>query len=349
MTGFIVLAVVLAVLFLEFYSLKRAPERLRADFSCDLSLAEPDEVLAFTFTLRNTSRLPQLFISASVYFEDGISVRESEEYLAKYVERTAAGLSFSRRYFLLPHRSVTETIHFSIDRRGIFTVGKCYLETGDFLGLKSVVRDYPLEDQIVCTARLVPDLSPFEPLGGSDGDFSVQRFIFEDPTLIYGYRDYTGREPMKQISWKATARTRRLIVREEDHTLDRNAVVLADLRTDQPNTLEHTLELIRTVCETLEEKRIPYALFTNSDLGEVPEGLGRQHIHLIQRRIGLSRPVAYFRFEELLGRILQSSMRDRNYILITPGKSEETELLLSLLDRSAAAETTVFYGKEEAS
>ncbi|MBR6321331.1 MAG: DUF58 domain-containing protein, partial [Lachnospiraceae bacterium] len=193
------------------------------------------------------------------------------------------------------------------------------------------------------------DVPPFEPLGGTNGDFSVQRFIHEDPTLIYGYRDYTGREPMKQISWKATARTGRLIVREQDHTLDRNAVVLADLRAESPITLEHTLEIIRTVCEMLEEKRVPYALITNSDLGEVPEGLGRQHIHLIQRRIGLSRPVAYFRFEELLHKVLSVSMRDRNFILIAPGRSDESEHCLYLLDRAAAAQTIVLYGKEEAS
>ena len=38
-------------------------------------------------------------------------------------------------------------------------------------------------------------------LGGMIGDISVNRFIFEDPMLTIGFSDYTGREPMRDISW----------------------------------------------------------------------------------------------------------------------------------------------------
>ena len=43
-------------------------------------------------------------------------------------------------------------------------------------------------------------------LSGFLGDVSVRRFIYEDPVLTTGFREYTGREPMKHISWTQSAR-----------------------------------------------------------------------------------------------------------------------------------------------
>ena len=345
----VVISLFLSALVFEYFSLQHSPQRLLAQFKTDLALSEPGEQVCLTMKLQNTGRLPILFISASIRFEDGLRAGENDEATASCIRDTASGFSFRRRYFLLPHQAVTEKIRFHADRRGIYRIGRCYLECGDFLGLRSAVRSIDVGERLVCTARYDENLPEFQPLGGTDGDFSVQRYIFEDPTLVYGYRDYTGREPMKQISWKATARAGRMIVRVLDHTLNRNATVLADLRTAAPEHLEHTLELVRTACERLEEMHIPYALITNSDLGEIPEGLGRQHIHMIQRKIGVSRPIAYYNFDRLLPRLLATPAKSRNFILIAPEPTERTEMLLRQLDRHGAAETLAFYGKEAAS
>ncbi|MBR6406042.1 MAG: DUF58 domain-containing protein [Lachnospiraceae bacterium] len=348
MIWIILLSVLCTAAVLEYFSIRYAMKRLQLEFRTDLALSEPGETVTLSFTIRNTSRFPQLYISASVYFEDGLRICESEDFMAKYVEKNAANI-FKRRYFLLPHQAVTEKIRFCAKKRGVFHVGRCYLECGDLLGLKSVVKSFPVGNQLVCTAKYLEDLPAFDPLGGTDGDFSVQRFINEDPTLVYGYRDYTGREPMRQISWKATARTGRLIVREQDHTLEKNATVLCDLRTGTPDDLERTLELVRTVCEVLEEGHVPYVLITNSDLGSVPEGLGRQHVHLIQQKIGISRPIAYFSFETMLPQLLSGPAHSRNFILIAPAPTDQINAYLPLLERDAASETIVFYGKEAAS
>jgi hypothetical protein len=208
------------------------------------------------------------------------------------------------------------------------------------------VRSLRIDRQLVCTARYLPDLGPFDPVGGTEGDFSVRRFIFEDPTLIYGYRDYTGREPMRQISWKATARTGKLTVREQDHTQEWSATVLADLWSETQGDLERVLELVRTVCEVLEERHISYALYSNSDIGNVPEGLGRQHVHAIQRRIGLSLPIAYHRFDSVLPKLLSGPARGRNFILIAPEPCMRVYEYVQQLDASAGSKTIVFYGKE---
>ncbi|MCR5004662.1 MAG: DUF58 domain-containing protein [Clostridiales bacterium] len=345
----IVIFVLLAAALLEYYSVSLAPKRMQISFDTDLTLAEPGEEVCLSFVIRNQSRLPQLYVSVSVSLEDGLRISVDEDARAKYIVKTASGNLFRRRYFLLPHQAVTQKIRFVPEHRGVFHIGRCYLECGDYLGLKSIVQSFPIDRQLVCTARYIPDLPSFDPLGGTDGNHSVRRFIFEDPTLIYGYRDYTGREPMRQISWKATARTGRLTVREQDHTQEWNATVLADLWTDSPDDLERVLELVRTVCESLEERHIPYAFVSNSDLGDVPKGLGRQHIHMIQRKIGLSFPIAYYRFDTLLPRLFSGPTDDRSFILIAPEPTRNVDDYLQYLDRYGASKTIVFYGKEAVS
>ena len=345
----IVIFVVLTAALLEYYSLSLAPKRIQISFDTDLTLAEPGEEVCLSVVIRNQSRLPQLYVSVSVSLEDGLKILVNEDEGAKYIVKTASGNLFRRRYFLLPHQAVIQKIRFVPEHRGVFHIGRCYLECGDYLGIKSIVKSFPIDRQLVCTARYIPDLPSFDPLGGTEGNHSVRRFIFEDPTLVYGYRDYTGREPMRQISWKATARTGRLTVREQDHTQEWNATVLADLWTDSQEDLERVLELVRTVCESLEERHIPYAFVSNSDLGDVPEGLGRQHIHMIQRKIGLSFPIAYYRFDTLLPRLFSGTTDDRSFILIAPEPTRNVDDYLRYLDRYGASKTIVFYGKEAVS
>ena len=57
----------------------------------------------------------------------------------------------------------------------------------------------------------------------------------------YGFRDYTGREPMKQISFTATARTGRMMVKQFDHTLDVTVSVVLNLDARLPSGMARPL------------------------------------------------------------------------------------------------------------
>ena len=97
MIWIILLSVLCTAAVLEYFSIRYAMKRLQLEFRTDLALSEPGETVTLSFTIRNTSRFPQLYISASVYFEDGLRICESEDFMAKYVEKNAANI-FKRRY-----------------------------------------------------------------------------------------------------------------------------------------------------------------------------------------------------------------------------------------------------------
>ena len=54
---------------------------------------------------------------------------------------------------------------------------------------------------------------------------------------MLGYRGYTGREPLKDISWKQTAKLGELMVKNHDFTVDVDTAILVDMEpTDKQNT-----------------------------------------------------------------------------------------------------------------
>lgn len=344
MIGIVVFALLVAAAVMEVLSLGPNARKLRVDYETDLSLAAPGEVITLRYRIYNLSPLPKLFCSVSFYFGDSAVICEPEEWKARYARRTTAGVSVQRHMALLPHTSVSGKVRFSLTERGVHPVGKLYLETGDFLGFRSTVVSKEAEKTVVCTARLLDEEPEMQTLGGVLGEISVRRFIHEDPTMIVGYRDYTGREPMKKISWTATAKAARLMVKENDFTVDTNVAVVVNMQDPNRARMERCLSLARTACECLEEHKIPYALLSNGDLSSMEEGLGKGHIFAILRKIGVSRLGVYESFRSLAERCVKERRDNRSYIVITPTPDPESEAVLRLLQQHSDCELCVLYG-----
>ena len=322
----IILAVILCFAALEYLSLFLPARCIQAKVESDLPLCSPDEEITLRYTITNTSFLPMLFVCFSVYFDDTAEIRETEQWQSAHVRRDYSGLHVEHRLRLMPHSRYTGRLRFSLGKRGLHSIGKLYLETGDYLGVRSTVRSEDAAQRIICTASLQPETPALSPLGGLLGDVSVRRFIHEDPCLLSGYREYTGQEPMKQISWMQSAKSGRLIVKQQDHTAEADVAVLLNM-DGTPAQNERCLSLTRTVCEYLEEKKIPYSFRSNGDLRPSEKGLGRGHLFPILRGIGLSRLACYTGFGELVERVIAQRQPDRTYIVIS-ATAQEAQLRL---------------------
>ena len=87
-----------------------------------------------------------------------------------------------------------------LKKRGRYFFRGVSAEAGDFLGLQTALETYPELKEIV----VKPAPSGWEELprllGGYAGEYVVKRSLFEDPVLIRGFREYTGREPLR-VHW----------------------------------------------------------------------------------------------------------------------------------------------------
>lgn len=342
----IAISIILVFIALEALSLSQNLKHLA--FRCDVNmdLTEPDEEATLIYRLSNTARWPMMFVSFSLNFNESVEVRESEE----WIERHHSGNFFNRSYTVdtyIPARSsVKGRIRFSLKQRGHHEIGRVYIEVGDFLGLKTRVTSYEITKRVVCTAAPCEDEPDIVALGGLMGDISVRRFICEDPSLVLGYREYTGAEPLKSISWTQTAKTGILTVKKHDFTMDTDVSVIVDIERTEKEIAERCFSLVRTACDWLEEQKIPYALHSNGDLFSTEKGVGRTHCFEIQRRIGISQFVRYLSFEELVERISRGS-GSRGYIIIAPCRSDEIAALAKKLRENAGTSVCVLTGEEE--
>ncbi len=343
-----VLCVLITIGVIELLSLNNL-KRVFYRYEVNMSLVEPDEVAVLTYRVYNTSRWPVMFVSFSFLFGDNIEVRESDEWKAQYGGSNAMRNMYGRELFLLPHRSVRGTISFSLKKRGVYrNCGRIYLETGDFLGLKTDVASYDLTLDMVCTAKLAKNSPDIRLIGGLLGEVTARRFICEDPSLVIGFREYTGREPLKDVSWTQTAKSGMLMVKNHDFTMDCDVAVIADIELASDRDVERCLSLTRTACEYLEDLRVPYSLLSNGDLFETQKGSGRKHLFAIQRRIGESHFTKYKELEDLIGIYLGTGSASRGYIVIMPKHDMWIEYCISQLAARSGAAICILTCEEEA-
>ena len=346
MTVFFLICSAILLAVVESLSRRDDVRELHTEFHIDSTLTEPDEQVTLRFSIQNNSRLPVLYAALTLQIDPGIQVCEEESWLLRRAHRDYMGTRIRYHFYLLPREKFSGRLRISCMQRGQYGIGRYYLMRGDYMGLNPVLYNGDMELRLVCTAKHCEIPEP-ETLGGILGEAPIRRFILDDPCMLKGYREYTGHEPMKQISWMQTAKTGQLMVRQNDFVIDRNVSILINLEDAPKAAQEHSLELLRSVCEELEAQHIPYALFTNGDIVSLDEGLGRDRMLFIQRRIGLSRLVSHYSFTRLVD---QYAFRQREYskcILITPCLSPNVKASLPRLLQCTDREPMLLCGGDE--
>ncbi|MBR2531825.1 MAG: DUF58 domain-containing protein [Lachnospiraceae bacterium] len=313
----------------EYYSLTKLPGFLSAESRLLSRTAEPGTPFVLQTTLRNLSRVPASMIAVTERIPPQAIPQDPGP------EQEAGGTRLSWRTWLMPRQKLVKEIPFVIDSRGCYVFRGNSLFVGDFMGLRGSVRLFDRHEEMVIFPSLqeIPGLE--DTLGGYLGEISVRRFILEDPILTAGLGEYTGREPMRAINWKQTARSRQTMVNQYDHTSDPSAVVILNLAYTvryavDRDLLERTLSCARGVIEALEQRRIRYSLCTNmltaGSIGEwlyVPEGLGAAHKSAILEGLGRSTLDTAESLTDLLDRVLRHMDKNSCCILITPDAAQE--------------------------
>ena len=336
MIAICLLCLAVVVAWLEYKWAEWGMEQLSCGAAYEEVLVEPGQEFEQEVWVDNEGRLPLLYVELQEYLPKEAVVRESEAWLQRYSEISMNARNLLWHTYLMPHTRFGAKVHLAFEKRGAYTLGRFCLQTGDFIGFRTLARMKSQSQTVVVMPARCSSPVLLKTLGGFLGDISVRRFMIEDPILITGFRDYTGREPMKSISWTQTAKANRMQVRQYDHTAEANVAVLLNLENSTGEEAEQCFEIARTVAEELEKKRIPYEFLANCDfqsrMGQahlVAEGLGAAHLQSILYALGRSQGLLAFRFEKLVDRCVKDKRPNRSYILISPplGEAQRSELL----------------------
>ncbi len=287
-------------------------------------LVEPDQPFRLIISLENRSRHFFPFLRWSEHLPGEAEVQGESQ----VSDALREGKVVSGTTWLKPRQGLEKPVTLSLPRRGRYLFRELSVSRGDFLGLQE--ERFSCSDicEVVVMPREAADPQLDQVLGGFLGDVSVRRFLFEDPVLTLGFREYTGREPMKNISWTQSARAGQLMVKNFDYTAEPSLSIVLNVECSQEDgvqRIEQCFRLARTVCRKMEDQGVSYDFHTNAQtLGElaswryVSQGLGPRHFYGILEGLGRADGTAACSCQELLEGIARTPGPRTGVIFITP-------------------------------
>lgn len=350
MTIAVLLVLIIGFAFLERKWADYALRSVQLHSECEHRLAAPDETVNYSVTLENHSPLAIPFVRLVLEFPDEAACMADDAWKKTYCRKNILSWNVEYRMTLRRRRSMIRQVPLSFSRRGVYMIGSYHLGAGDLLGFREA-KCHGKGTHVVVMPRLSAQKTATDALGGFLGDVSVRRFILEDPILTTGFRDYTGREPMRAISWTRTAQSGALQVKQYDYTAEHHVVVLLNTAGADEEQFEECLRLTRSVCEKLEQRKIPYAFRTNANLPgpvckihSMMEGLGEQHLNTILYGLGAADGTCFHSFQYLTRQTLKKRKGSESYIVITPEPDGVSRGCIQDLGNVAGAQICVLYG-----
>ena len=346
----IVLAVVLY--WVEKYSLVHGLDHVSFKTSLDKMLIEPDEPFTWTMTVKNDKWMMVPYLRVMELVPRGLRFAETDQ------EVEQKGIMGLRSVLYLAGRQKTELARkVKLSERGRYFFRGSSVECGDFLGYQTSMENYPEMAEIVVKPRAYPHGEISLLLGGYLGDYAVRNSLFEDPVLTIGFREYTGREPFRSISWTQSARHNRLLVKQQEPVADLSCTVLLNTECSRGKyvsmLLEQTYSMVRSLCEELEKKKISYDFYTNGTIAgamgnwkRVEEGLGANHLETVLEGLGrmtydVSEPLDTFFL-----RVLKGARGGNSFVVVTPERTARLDELVAGLSERTGRSVLVISAEE---
>lgn len=238
-------------------------------------------------------------------------------------------------FFLGPWRRVRRTHSVRAARRGYFAFSTVTLTVGDLFGLTNASRVQPLQESVTVYPQLLPRSQVPLPASRWQGERTVRRFIQPDPFLYNGIRDYRPGDSVRDVHWRAYARTGQLKIKQHDYTAASKLLVLLNIAPEERlwgqiglehhERLERAISLAVSLCCYALEDGLDVGLGCNADLSQF-EG---QTLFIAPA----SGPQQRERIPEAAARLrIQRVLNFHNYLESMPLPSDTDILLLSAYD-----------------
>lgn len=162
-------------------------------------------------------------------------------------------------FFLAPYRQVTRRHTITCLHRGYYDIGSVALTAGDMFGMATKTKQFKYDCALEVWPRLLSENELNTPSTRWQGEMAVKRYILPDPFLVANIRGYMQGDPLRDIHWRATARTGSLQVKVRDYTADPKVLVLLNVQAKEnqwgelmdyeQETIEQGIRIAATLCE----------------------------------------------------------------------------------------------------
>ena len=204
-----------------------------------------------------------MFVDEEIYNKKPVPVPwvKADIHSSKWLEFAGASSSVvdERRFvtsgfMLRSYQKTKRRWYMKCTKRGVFDVENATITCGDILGLISDSMAVPVNTRLIVYPGMIDIDEMFFTTRDILGDAVVKRFIMDDPFIVKGIREYIPGDPINRVNWKATAKTSKLMVNENDFTTKVGITVLMNVQSDvgQYDRVQNkdVIELAIKVCAT---------------------------------------------------------------------------------------------------
>lgn len=270
---FIIFAVICGVIYEKRDPITR--KKLRYDCGFDKAFVEPDAEFALQTELENTSSHAMRRIYVRHILDDAFEVVDKEDYKIVPVKGMSQGEEKKEiicRTFIKRKNTRELTTRLRVSRRGVYRTHKIAVDYVDGLGFHSSYCSNDTNEKIIVAPQKVDDSFLTSLITSGYGDFNAKRGFIEDAMSISTYDEYTGHEPMRQISWKKSAQSGTLMVKKFEPMGAHVTTIVFDVdgfyaaKYGSPNYgyVEYAISMLRAIFEYFEKKKISYRFYTNA-------------------------------------------------------------------------------------
>lgn len=345
--------VILVALTLQWYSVRRAKNAQNIRYVCRPSVrsCEPGDVFLVHSDITNTGHRASPALYIEEHFPQQINVLEQGQYSVTVLRNNDR--IYNSSAIIGARQQVKRYLRASIDQRGEYRFGDAYFSAGDFLGLRKY--DYCKENdaRIVIYPKRIDNQAFLQRFSNAADEIAHRKQLLEDPISVCGYDPYTGREPMRAISWTQSAVRNELIVKRFDPVWQQSVRIVLDLQYhgefdyNRPRQ-ELCFSIARTVCEELEQRQIGYRLITNAVLSDgvtcfrSEGGMGGSFRRILYA-LGVAKNGAFCSLQETVRVACADAARQELIVFIATRRDEDVARELSFVKAHAGMQVVTLF------
>ena len=185
------------------------------------------EAIEMIETLENRSLLPIPWLRIETHIPPELRFGSQENL-------TIVEGRYHRSFFFMgPFSRVVRRHRVTCVGRGYFNLSSASLTYGDLFGFSSRSRTLDLDLFLTVWPHIMPTGDFVPPSTRMLGDVLVRRWIMPDLFLIGGIRPWRDGDSLRDIHWRATARTGSVQVKQHDYTASPKLLVLLNTQVEE--------------------------------------------------------------------------------------------------------------------
>ncbi len=292
---------------------------LEAGYVLDRLHAQTGDIMRASYTVRNTSRLPKLWL-------------ELRNPSTLPVELPAQAVSLG------PRSEKSWSVRVPLTRRGHFRVEPVLLRTGDPLGMFESQASVGSASNVIVYPRVEALPGWKLPPAFIEGSHASPVRTPHTTPHATGIRPYTPGDPYNRIHWKSTARNSSLQVKEFDLEQTADVWIFLDLQRTvhtgigDESTLEYGVRLAASVAARglLENRNVALSA-SGAHLGPLPADRGPRQYQKVMQTLAAVQADGTQAFSHVLVEGVTRLRRGMTALIITPSLEKDWARPLSSL------------------